>query len=350
MTDVLALTGGRRLPSARFRVRQYVEPLAGLGITVRERPSPISAAAELPFRSERVGPRHVFPIYAAFQAAKVVARSPGVLASRRAAVTWLQKPLVHGYQTLEPLLGKPLVFDLDDAMWLAGPRGRQGTAAIAERAATVTAGNTYLGTWLGDHNPAVHIVPTAVDTRRFRPGAAPPVAPFTVGWIGTRGNLPYLYEIEDSLSSFMRRVPEAQLIVVSDEAPRLSELPRQRLRYVPWSADLEAEILRSFSVGLMPLPDTPWTRGKCSFKLLQYMATGVPFVASPVGMNADLLASGPAGLPATCQDEWVDALHFLYREPDQRAVMGTIGRRLAQEKYDTEVVANQLAGILRSVE
>lgn len=348
MIDVLALTGGRKLPSARFRVRQYIEPLGRRGVAVVERPSPISAAAELPFRSRRFGPRSLAPLYAGVQATKVLGQVPGVLASRRARLTWLQKPLVHGHLTLEPALGSPLLFDLDDAMWLAGPFGRKGTTYTAKRATAVIAGNRYLADWLGDHNPAVFVVPTAVDTRRYRPEDKAPDGRFRIGWTGTGGNLPFLYDIEDQLHRFLHEVDDAQLVVMADEAPKFSRLPVERVRYVRWSPDTEAVVVRSFSVGLMPLPDLPWTRGKCGFKLLQYMASSAPFIASPVGMNADLLAAGRAGLAAgPGPGEWLEALRHLHRHPDERRAMGEQGRRLAEQHYDTEVVASQLAGILQ---
>ncbi|HEX3539960.1 MAG TPA: glycosyltransferase family 4 protein [Acidimicrobiales bacterium] len=347
MINVLALTGGRRLPSARFRVRQYIEPLGRRGVAVRERPSPISAAAELPFRSQRFGPRSLAPLYAGVQVTKVLAQVPGVLASRRATLTWLQKPLVHGHLTMEPALGSPLLFDLDDAMWLAGPFGRKGTTYAAKRATAVIAGNRYLADWLGDHNPEVHIVPTAVDTRRFRPEDKASDGRFRIGWTGTGGNLPFLYDIEEELRHFWQEAHDADLVVMADVAPRFSRLPVERVRYVPWSPDTEASVLRSFSVGLMPLPDLPWTRGKCSFKLLQYMASGVPFIASPVGMNADLLVAGHAGVAAgPGPGEWLEALRHLYRHPDERRAMGAEGRSLVEQRYDTEVVASQLAEIL----
>jgi glycosyltransferase involved in cell wall biosynthesis len=116
---------------------------------------------------------------------------------------------------------------------------------------------------------------------------------------------------------------------------------------VTWSPARETSVLQGFDVGLMPLAGGDWAKGKCAFKMLQYMACAVPAVVSPVGMNAEVLAMGDVGLAATTEDEWVEALLTLYRDRDQAAALGRQGRALAERSFSVPVIAPQLAAVMR---
>ncbi len=341
MLEVVALTSGARVPSARFRVRQHLAALADEGIRVRECVPAISRVA--------AKPRWLRWLPAALALPKLAAAVPGVAASWRGQLTWLQRALLPGLPSLEPLLRRPLVFDVDDAIWLHAPLGERACRAIARRARVVVAGNEYLADWFRPHARDVQVVPTGVDTRRFRPrpaGAA--AAPgFAIGWIGTSRNLAYLEAIQPALARVLERCAGARLLVVSDRRPALPSLPGERVQWRPWSVESEVPALQSMDVGLMPLPDDPWTRGKCAFKILQYMACGLPVVASPVGMNAELLAAAELGVAASSAQEWSDALIALEASPALRARYGAAGRRLAEERFSAAGVARRLAAILR---
>jgi glycosyltransferase involved in cell wall biosynthesis len=347
MIEVAALTSGRRVPSARFRVRQHVEPLRLLGVDVHEYVPAIDKYARLPGWPAGVSQVAVWPLYPLWQAVKVSSRLRAVLASRRYDVTWLERELLPGYLTLERALKRPLVLDVDDAIWLAKPFGRSAARAIARQADVIVAGNRYLGEWFSEHNRDVHVVPTAVDTDRFRPRSRPVSdrASFVVGWTGTSANLPFLRSIERPLRRFLDEHPRARLRVVSDAPPGLTA--RGRVDYVPWSEEVEVSAVQEMDVGLMPLPDDEWTRGKCGFKMLQYMACGVPVVASPVGVNAQILAMGELGLAAREEADWYDALRWLYTNASQALQYGQNGRSVAETRFGKEVVARQLAEIFR---
>jgi glycosyltransferase involved in cell wall biosynthesis len=170
-----------------------------------------------------------------------------------------------------------------------------------------------------------------------------------MGWTGTSPNFPYLATIEPALEIALREIPGAALVVVADREPSLPRLAGRDVRFVPWSPTSEVEALASMDVGLMPLADDEWTRGKCSFKMLQYMAAGIAGVVSPVGMNREVLALGESGLAASGVDDWIEALRALAADPDRRARLGATGRAVALAHFDVPVVAAQIAAVFRSL-
>ena len=349
---VTALTSGRWQAVARFRVRQHIEPLQGLGVSVRECIPAIDKYAQPPGR--RWTGRHTFgsPYYVLWQGLKLATRLPGVVCSWRGQVTWLERNLMDGAPTLEPLLKKPLVLDVDDAIWLMPPWGQAAAAMAARRAAVVLAGNEYLADWFSQYASEVRVVPTAVDTERFRPLKPGEVAedrPFVVGWTGSASNLVYLERLENALRIFMERYADVQLLVVSDLAPRLPGLPSDRVRHIAWSPATENMMVRMMHVGLMPLEDNDWTRGKCAFKMLQYMASGIPAVVSPVGVNSRILAMDRVGLGAEDDSSWVEALTYYYQNRSEAAACGARGRALVVKHFSRDVVSGQLAAAFRDV-
>ena len=339
---VEALLSGRTAASSRFRVLQYVEELHRLGVDVRGRPPRISKYASLPPGARR-RPGTAGLAEAALGVAKVAVRLPAVARSWAADVTWLERELLPGHRTLERALGRPLLFDVDDAIWLLP--GHEGPVRdIAGRAACVLAGNDFLAQWFAEAGAEVERVWTAVDTDRFRP--RPPGRPdghFVVGWTGSASTMRYLEVAAVGLARFLAEAPDASLLVVADAPPTSLAVPPERVEFVRWRPDNEAEVLGRMDVGIMPLPDTDWGRGKCAFKMLQYLASGIPAVVSPVGMAAEILAMDDVGLAAADGAGWADALVSLHRDRDTATGLGAAGRRLVQERFSVPVIAAQLA-------
>lgn len=335
LTSVTAFTAGFDVPASRFRVRQFIEPLAGLGVRITERwglgayPPPLVATR---------------PFWAA---ASVGARIPGLLASRRSDVTLFQRELLSTLVTLERLARAPRVLDVDDAIWLS--RGGRAARRLAKWCDLVICGNSYIAEHFSPWNPRITVLPTAVDTDRYVPRTSTVGELPVIGWIGTSSNFPYLVGIEPALAAVLAARPDASVLIVSDRAPQLRALPPGRWRFQRWSAEREVADIQSMAVGLMPLADTPWARGKCSFKMLTYMACGVPAVVSPVGMNADVLAEGRVGLGVTGTSEWVEALCGLLDSADARREIGREGRRVAEARFSVRVVAPRLAALLKGV-
>lgn len=345
---VAALTSGLTVPSARFRVRQHIAGMRSYGVEVCEWWPAIDKYSLAPERFAKWWSAPGAP--AAWAFGKLTTRAPGLAASRCANATWLERPLREGLLTLEPLLKGPVVFDVDDAVWLHPPAGRWAARSIARRAAVVVAGNEFLADWFSPYARDVRVVPTAVDTERWQPGEqARADGRFVVGWTGTASNLPNLYAIEAPLARFVARRADAELLVVADQRPHFARIPPERVRFVPWSSACESAAVRQMSVGVMPLPDSEWARGKCSFKMLQYMACGVPVVVSPVGMNAEVLAMGQVGLAARTSSEWYEAIEALYLDQARAEEYGRAGRLVVELRFSAAIVGATLAHLFREL-
>jgi glycosyltransferase involved in cell wall biosynthesis len=352
MIKVAALTSGQHIPSARFRIRQHVYSLRDMGIYVREYIPIVNRYALLPGILRNVKHNYVLPLYAFGGIAKVAVCAPGIISSWNAQVTWLERSLLPGYLTLEPLLKKPLVFDVDDSIWLSRPFGRSAAIQIAKHADTIIAGNKYLADWLTRWARDIRIVPTAVDTDRFRPTDPSTKSTnkfFTIGWTGTASNLVFLYDIEESLTRFVQDHKYTFLMVVSDAIPAFRKFPSDKMKYIPWTPICEAEAIRQMDVGLMPLPDNEWTRGKCSFKMLQYMASAIPVIVSPVGMNTEVLSMGNVGLSAATPGEWYEALDEIFHHPKWHMEWGKTGREVVKRHFSSKIISAQLGSIFKDL-
>jgi glycosyltransferase involved in cell wall biosynthesis len=168
-----------------------------------------------------------------------------------------------------------------------------------------------------------------------------------IGWTGVASNLKYLLSIESALAAVLERLPDAILRVVSGARPQFRLLDDVRVQFIPWSPGNDVETIREMSIGLMPIEDSPWGRGKCSYKMLQYMSCGLPVVVSPVGMNKELLALGKVGFGPQSDAEWVDCISWLLENPEKGREMGAVGRKIVQESYSIPVLAPRLAGYIR---
>jgi glycosyltransferase involved in cell wall biosynthesis len=353
--NVVALTTGLHTPSSRFRVRQHIAPLAEYGILVREfRPAVDNNADKIlrPLRPKGTRIRNfplIHPLYLGLLGLRLGARLPGLAASWAADVTWLEQGLCDGWPTLETLLGKPLVLDVDDAVWLAEPFGARQMQRTAQHADVVVVCNAYLAEWFGRFCRRIELVPTPVDGDFFFPIHKPDDSSFIVGWTGTSSNFRYLTMISDALGKFFLHAPEARLRVVADRPPTDLALPPERVEFVQWSAANEAASVQTMDVGIMPLADDLWTRGKCGFKVIQYMACGVPVIASPVGMTAEILSGGEVGLSAGTERQWLDALIFLYEDRKTAKRFGASGRTKFLERYSRNAATRQLAEIFKGL-
>jgi len=333
---VTALTGAKQVPSARFRVAQYIPHLGSHGVDLKWRPAPVSGYP--PVR------RWLRPLWLPVALA---ARVPGVVATWDSEVTLIGREFISTLSTLESLTRRPRVFDVDDAVWLR--RGGGFARHLARRMDIVVAGNDFLAEWFGQYCPDVEILPTAVDCDRFVPGdeSCPNGNAVVVGWSGTSSNFPFLYELEQALARMMRERPDVQFHVSADRPPRFRHLPADRVRFVPWSMDNEVGFIQSLDIGLMPLRDSEWSRGKCAYKMLLYLACGIPVVVSPVGMNVEVLQAAEVGLSAGNPKQWSGRILELLDDERGRKELGANGRRLVVNQYSLAVLAGRLAGILR---
>ena len=251
--------------------------------------------------------------------------------------------------------GVPIVSDYDDAVFHRYEKHRRRAVRevlgskigrVMAASAIVIAGNAYLG----DHARRsgarrVEIIPTVVDVDAYEVDLAEKSNTPRIGWIGTPQTWQELaYPTHRLLDPLLRRRRAIFLAVGAGMQPET----RGTLEIVPWTEHTEAGLIQSMDIGIMPLPDTPWTRGKCGYKLIQYMACGLPVVASPVGVNTEIVEHGVNGFLANTDAEWREALSVLLTNPELRRRMGEEGRRKVEREYSLQVYGPRVAEVLRS--
>jgi len=274
-----------------------------------------------------------------------IARADVVLVQKRLIPSWVVR-ILRSRRV-------PLVYDFDDAIWVApdgSPTPAQDRArleALIAGSSAVIAGNRYLSAWAERLRDEVTVIPTTLDTGVWRP-LSHRQPNLTLGWVGTGGNLRHLESILPAVDHVLAAHPDVRLVVVSDTSPA-AVANRDRVQFRRWDLRSQVADLADIDIGLMPLPDTPWTRGKCGFKALQFMALGAPVVVSPVGVNAEIVADGTNGLLALSEDDWVGALDRLIRDAGLRTRLGKAARNTVVKAYDIGRAADALASVLRSV-
>ena len=340
---ITAITPGFKEPSTRFRIRQYIPYLKEKDIQVSEYWSVPPSSYKLPGALGRIRQRYIFPLSGAVELIKLGSILPSVINSYNSDLVWMNRP-AHNLFHLEKYYKKPVLFDVDDAIWL---NNEHNIKHIAKNVAGVIAGNSFIADWFKQYNQNVFVIPTAVNpdyysTERIATGS------FVIGWTGTSDNFKYLYMIEEALAAFLKRHTDAKLWILSNNEPQFIKLNKNSVQFLRWSAENEASILKYFNVGIMPLVDGNWERGKCSFKMLQYMAAGLPVIVSPVGMNKEVLKKGECGYAASNEKEWIEALESLYMNKDLRFSYGQLGRRIVEEHYSISALAPKLVKVFKN--
>ena len=250
--------------------------------------------------------------------------------------------------------GQPVVYDYDDAFFHpyddhASPLVRAALGGklkpLIAGAAAVCAGNDYLKDYADRAGAHAVVLPTVVDIDRYEPAAARPGRPLTIGWIGSPSTWKFVRPLLPLLAALSR---ERGVIVSAVGTGAAADADRfAGLDLVPWSEATEIAAVQAMDIGIMPLPDEPWARGKSGYKLIQYMACGLPVVASPVGANASIVKHGVCGLFATDAGQWRAALTKLIDDPNLRHSMGRAGRERAVRDYSLQVHAPRLIEVLR---
>jgi glycosyltransferase involved in cell wall biosynthesis len=262
------------------------------------------------------------------------------------------------YERLIAWTGKPIIFDFDDSIWSPAQEQVNGifsrlhffgkTRTLCSLAAACTPGNEFLARYARRWNNCVFVIPSTIELDDYP--ALPEAAvdePFTICWTGSISTLVHFESARQALEALAARIPVIVKVICSRPPER--PIAGAENRFVRWSAASEAKDVASCHVGIMPLPDNEVTRGKCGLKALQFMATGRPVVASPVGVNCDIVTPGKNGLLASTTQEWIDALQTLAASPDLRARMGTAARTRVEEEYSAEVAAEKFASVVRLV-
>lgn len=278
------------------------------------------------------------------------------LAKKADVVYIFRGAFVLGPPVFESLLEQrvPVVYDFDDAIWLRATseanalasrfKRPEGVGRIIRGAAATIAGNNFLATYARQFSDRVHVIPTTLDTDVYRPQERNPHDLVRIGWSGSHTTSAHLRSIEGALRRMLDELP-VELVVTGD--PRFSLPGAPRVTVKPWQADTELAEVGNFDIGLMPLPDDEWSRGKCGFKALLYMSLGVAPVVSPVGVNTDIVADGVNGLLADGDDAWVAAVARLVGDPALRARLGTVARQTVVDRYSGQRWAPRFLEVLQ---
>ena len=337
--------------SSRLRMMQYVPALRAAGIEVEVAPL--------------LGDDYVRGLYAGSIPMATVLRSywqrlRRVQAMDHFDVVWLEKetwPWLPAWLELPLLRGcTRLVVDYDDAVfhrydahsaWPVRALLGKKIDRIMQRANTVTAGNAYLADHAraaGSKNP--QWLPTVIDLDRYP--LKPPMqkeGAVVVGWIGSPSTADYLHEVSAALAP-LQTAGRIRCVAIGARPDQLVGTPFQA---EPWHEDTEVAQLQHFDIGIMPLPDAPWERGKCGYKLIQYMACSLPVVASPVGVNAELVVQGENGFLASSPAQWAEAIRVLLDDAEMRHRLGQIGRQSVERTYCLQAQAPRLMEMFKQV-
>lgn len=257
------------------------------------------------------------------------------------------------FERMLRLLGVPYAYDLDDALFLRPihPANRRWawlrpTSRVVDStrlASAVIAGNEYLADWARQRNANVTTIPTVVDTERFVPRPSRrPGGPVVIGWTGSSTTAPYLRLLDMPLEIVASRHDIVFRVIGGNYAH-----PRVRVEEMAYQLEREPADVATFDIGVLPQPDDEWTRGKGAFKALVYMATGLPVVASCVGVNPEVVLDGETGYCVRSDEEWVEALERLILDPDLRQRLGARGREHVVRSYSKSSQAPRLAQVLR---
>lgn len=252
-------------------------------------------------------------------------------------------------------LNVPYVFDFDDAVFIPYRSVTNGylsllkypprTKTACRLAAHVMAGNRYLADYASKHNANVTIVPTTIDLAKYTVAPADRTGPAVIGWSGSQSTVQHLDTAVSALAA-VARAHECRVNVIGTSS---YSIPGVQVDARSWNSGTEIEDLRRIEIGIMPMPDDAWSRGKCGLKALQYMALGIPTVCSPVGVNAEIIRDGENGFLASTEAEWVDRLSRLLESEDLRRRIGAAGRRTVEERFDGAHHARRVADIFRAV-
>lgn len=335
--------------SSRLRLLQYVPALRSAGFEVDIAPL-LDDAYVTGLYAGRVSPWRVLRAY--FRRIRVL------FAAGRYDVVWLEKELFPWWpawlERLLPTGRTAVVVDYDDAVfhrydrhpsravrWLLGRK----IDKVMRGATAVVVGNEYLAMRARAAGARrVEWVPTVVDLARYIPPAGSPRAEtFTIGWIGSPATAHYLAPLASAAREIAAQRP-VRCLAVGARPDQVLGTPFEACK---WTENTEVAQIHAFDVGIMPLPDESWERGKCGYKLIQYMACGVPVIASPVGANVDIVKPGENGLLARTPDEWRGALERLAADPGLRRRMGEVGRLDVEQTYSLQAQAARLVDILR---
>jgi len=332
-------------PGQRFRYEQYLPYLESCGVKIRHSAFLSENTWNIYYKKGKTFQKTIgimFGFIRRFYTIMTIHKYNHVYIYREAAP--IGPPIFEWI--LAKVLRKKYIYDFDDAIWL--PNYSESNARFQNLKAywkvnycmkwahRVTAGNDYLANYARQFNDNVQVIPTTIDTLNLH-NLTSNLSPekIIIGWTGTHTTMHYLNEIVPVIEELEQQF-SFEYRIISNEAPNFK---LKSLKFVPWSKTTEIEDLAQITIGIMPLKEDQWSNGKCGFKALQYMSLGIPTIASPVGVNTQIIQHGENGIIANNEDEWKAALVSLLTNVLLREKIGKLGKQTIIERYS--VLANK---------
>jgi glycosyltransferase involved in cell wall biosynthesis len=340
-------------PGQRYRIEQWEPLLRRRGVEITYEPFENEDLHGLLYQTGNLGRKLT-------NVARLFARRFSTIRSARQydAVYVFREAALLGPPIFEWLIKKarvPMVFDFDDAIFVSYRSPSNGylsylkfaakTKTICRLASHVMVGNPYLAEYARQVNPHVTIIPTTIDTEKYEVRRPEPADVPIIGWTGSFSTVQHL----DTLGSALQKLAESERFRLRVIGTPEYRLPGVDVEAFAWRSETEVDDLRPIDVGIMPLPNDAWSKGKCGLKALQFMALGIPTICSPVGVNTDIIQDGQNGFIADSHEEWVTKLQLLLRSPELRRQMGLAGRATVEERYSAIAQAPRVYEVLESV-
>lgn len=344
-------------PPSRYRIYQYLDYLKKQGIVAECKPGVSD------YIYTRFAPSKGIFAKFVFFGLGTLSRILACFIMWRYDVIFIQRlVLPHVYPFPEMLicmvarlLGKSLIFDFDDAIFATSPHRKKTlvekftdpnrVARVIAQCDTIIAGNAYLADYALSYNNNVVIIPTSIDLDRYpvkRIINKKPGEPYVIGWIGMPGSLPYLNILKPVFQELAFRYE----ILVRIIGGQNYNCPGVRVEHLPWSLQDEVSQILTFDIGVMPLTENEEARGKCGLKLLQYMAAGIPAVASPVSANKEIVADGVNSYLAGSLEEWLEKICSLLQSTQLRQDMGQHGRETVEQRFSIQTNLSKLIDVI----
>lgn len=326
--------------SSRFRVFQYEQFLNKCGVETFIFPLSVDTYSIRNKLFKRLRQMKLYRVMSELFWLKII----NLIEQKDPDIVFVQKvPFTPSELKIIKRLKKKLIYDIDDAIFLRQHEQESNSRELHEFQQRqkyfgemlneynhIIVGNEFLKQYVIKFNSSVTIIPTAVDTDKFTMRRKINNNNLIIGWIGTANNLHYLNNIEDVLGKLCIMYPYVKVKVVCDN---FIDFERLKVEKKEWKLKDEINDIQSFDIGIMPLPDNDWARGKCGFKILQYMASGIPVVCSPIGMNIEIVKDDTNGFLANTSADWYNKLSQLIENPKLRERFAKAGRETVEGNY-----------------
>ena len=341
-------------PGQRYRLEQWEPLLRERGVDITYAPFECAELNDVVYKQGQIAKKLRLVVQALGRRAALLSKLTNydvIYVHREAA---LLGPAV--FERLIHRSGVPIVFDFDDAIFLSYKSPSNGylsylkfagkTKTNCRLAAHVMVGNPYLAEYARQFNQNVSIIPTTIDTDKYKPvNIEDASGPVVIGWTGSHSTVQHL----DTLRSALAKLAQRESIRLRVIGTPNYQIEGVEFETIMWRSETEVEDLSAVDIGIMPLPDDNWARGKCGAKALQFMAMGIPTVCSPVGVNTDIIQDNENGLIANSEDEWIEKLSLLIRSRELRARLGKAGRQTIEQRFSAAVQAPRVYEVLESV-